>query len=136
MDSAVSGRWEDTTDEVGAKILEELDRPLTVEIVVERDSVAVTSCSFEQALGVQTIGDIKPGAYRLMLDTGRLLWEGKLLEKDLLWAKAHPGKNLPMAADTGESPRQPTQRIDLLNGADDSADLRRRGIRRAGDRIQ
>ena len=117
MASAVRGRWEDAAEEVGAMILEALDRPLSAEIAVECDGVVVASCCFEQAVGVQAVGNIKPGAYCLRLDTGRLLWEGELVEKDLLWAKAHPGQDLPMAADTGESFRQPTQRIDLLDGA-------------------
>lgn len=117
MASAVSGRWEDAAEEVGATILEELDRPLAAEIVVERDGVVVGSCRFEQATGVEAVGNIKPGNYRLQLDTGLLLWAGKLADEDLLWAKAHPGRDLPMAADTGESSRQPTRRFDLLDGA-------------------
>lgn len=117
MDSAASGNWEDDPEEVGAMILEELGRQLSAEIVVECDGVVVAACSFEQEVGVQTVGDIKPGAYCLRLDTGWLLWEGNLVEKDLLWAKAHPGQDLPMAADTGEPSRQPTREIDLLDGA-------------------
>jgi len=117
MDSAVSGRWEDALEEVGAMILEELDRPLAAEIVVERDGVVVASCCFEPAMAVRAIGDINPGDYCLRLDTGRLLWEGELVEEDLLWAKAHPGQDLQMAADADGSPRQPTREIELLDGA-------------------
>ena len=39
-----------------------------------------------------------------------------MTQQEVVWAKAFPDLDLPMAADTGDSKRQPTQEIDLLNG--------------------
>ena len=115
--SAFGGHWEDAADEAGKTILEEFGRPSGVGIVVECDGVEVASCSVDQPAGLKAVGNVKPGDYRLRLDTGRLLWVGHLANEDLLWAEAHPGRDLPMAADTRESSRQPTRRLDLLDGA-------------------
>ena len=106
MASAFAGHWEDAANEAGKTILEEFGRPPGAGIVVECDGVEVASCSFDQAAGLKTVGNVKPGDYRLRLDTGRLLWVGHLASQDLLWAEAHPGRDLPMAADTRESSRQ------------------------------
>lgn len=116
MDSAVTARLEDAPEEVGALILEELDRPMSVEVIVERNDVVVASCSFEQAVGAHVVNGIEPGDYRLKLDTGRLLWEENLSERDLVWSKAYPGEGLSVAADSEEAHRHATREIDLLDG--------------------
>ena len=116
MDAAVTGRLEDAPEEVGALILEELDRPMSVEVIVERNDVVVASSSFEQAVGAHVVNGIEPGDYRLKLDTGRLLWAGHLSEKDLVWSMAYPGEGLSVAADTEETPRRSTREFDLLDG--------------------
>ena len=116
MDSAATARLEDAPEEVGALILEELDRPMSAEVIIERNDVVVTSCYFEQGVGAHVVKGIEPGDYRLKLDTGRVLWEGHLSEKDLVWSKAFPGEDLSMAADTEGTPRRLTREFDLLDG--------------------
>ena len=116
MDSCLTARLEDAPEEVGTLILEELDRPMSAEVVVERNDVVVTSCSFEQSIGTHVVNDIEPGDYRLKLDTGRILWEGNLSEKDLVWSKAYPGEGLAVAADSEEGPRHATRKVSLLDG--------------------
>lgn len=59
---------------------------------------------------------IPPGHYALMLDSGLLIWEGKLSDRELIWSVAYPGKALDLAADTGETPLQPTVEETLLGG--------------------
>ena len=51
-----------------------------------------------------TVGDILPGVYSIELSTGRQLWKRRLREDSVLWDRAFPLENLPMAADTGELP--------------------------------
>ena len=51
MDSAFTARWEDAPEELGALILRELDRPTSVELIVERNDDIVASCSFEKTVG-------------------------------------------------------------------------------------
>ncbi len=101
---------------MGAKLLDEMDRPASIELVLERDDAPVARCSFEQPSGTRTMGGISPGQYRLKADTGLVLWEGSLTQQEVVWAKAFPDLDLPMAADTGDSRRRPTQEIDLLDG--------------------
>ncbi|NQU74932.1 MAG: hypothetical protein HQ546_01290 [Planctomycetes bacterium] len=88
-----------------------------MQALVERDGVLVAACSFELLSGVQSVGDITQGAYRLSLDTGRVLWQGHLTSQDLLWAKAFPGEPLRMAADTDQVKQRPVREISLLEGA-------------------
>jgi hypothetical protein len=116
MESTLTARLEDAPEEVGTLILEELDRPLCAEVIVERNDVVVASCSFEQAVGAQVVRSIEPGDYCLKLDTGRILWEGNLSEKDLVWSKAYPGEGLALAADSEERPHRLTREFDLLDG--------------------
>lgn len=116
MGSCLTARLEDAPEEVGALILEELDRSMSAEVIVERNDVVIASCSLGQGFGAHVFRDIEPGDYRLRLDTGRVLWEGHLSEKDLVWSRAFPGEDLSMAADTEETPRRLTREFDLLEG--------------------
>ena len=116
MNTVLTARLEDAPEELGALVLEELDRPMCAEVIVERDDVVIASCSFGQGFGAHVFRDIVPGDYRLKLDTGRVLWEGHLSEKDLVWSKAYPGNGLSVAADTEETPRHATRQVDLLGG--------------------
>jgi len=116
MNSVADGRAADAPEETGALILEKMDRPMSLKLLVERDNTRIATCDFGEATGTETVTGIEPGRYRLTLETGRLLWEGELAEADLLWSKAHPGESLPMAADSGDSAREPTRKMDLLDG--------------------
>ena len=64
----------------------------------------------------QSIGNIVPGRYAIKLDTGWLLWQGLLTDKDLLWAKAFDKESLKFAADSGQTNPEPVRRINLLEG--------------------
>jgi len=102
--------------EMVAQRRDEMDRPMSIELVLERDDTPVAGCSFEQPSGTRTMGGISPGQYRLRTDTDLVLWEGPLTQQKVVWAKAFPDQNLPTVADTGDSRRQATQEIDLLDG--------------------
>ena len=69
-------------------------------------------------IGVKTISvpNIFPGAYTLTLSTGRLIWEGMILPEQVLWAEAYPGRDLEMAAQTGDLGQEATHVESLLNG--------------------
>ena len=119
MDSVDNSQLMDEPEQFGAKILEELDRPGTIEAFVERDGDPVGSFSFGESgdfTGSQTIANITPGQYRITLETGRVLWEGSLDQQDVLWSKAWPGESFKMAADSGKPSAQPVRVIDLLDG--------------------
>ena len=62
------------------------------------------------------ISPISPGRYTVRFSNGRVLWEGDILREDVIWAFAYPDKDLPMAAETEPSQREPTRTLSLLNG--------------------
>ena len=96
---------------------ESLAQPARVGLVLEREGHPV-AVSLPRAPGsVEVVEGIRPGRYSLRLDTGRVLWEGCLAQKDLLWADAFPRQPVEAAARTGEPKRKPTQQAALLGGA-------------------
>ncbi len=116
MESVDQTRLQETPKELGAEILAAMERPSGIEIIIERNDKVVATCSFEQPSGARSVDGIVPGDYRVKLDTGRVLWEGNLAERELLWSKAFPGKPLKMAADSGQPMGEPTREISLLEG--------------------
>ena len=116
MESVDQARLQEAPEELGAEILAAMERPSGIEIVIERNDEVVGTCSFEQPFGARSVGDSAPGDYRVKLDTGRVLWEENLAERDLLWSKAFPGEPLKMAADSGQPIGKPTREISLLEG--------------------
>ena len=62
----------------------------------------------------QSLANVMPGDYSLVLETGRGIWEGCLTPRDLLWGIAFPGRALDLAADTGERPTTATREEQLL----------------------
>jgi hypothetical protein len=114
--AAYEARWHDAPDEGEVRVLEEMDRSSTLVLTLERDGVVVATCTFDRTSGIQTVSDVRPGYWQLKTDTGRVLWEGLLTADDVIWAKSHPGRDLPLAAGTGESMRQATREIALLGG--------------------
>ena len=86
-------------------------------IIIKKGGEYINSIKLENLPVTKEIKNVKPGNYEFMLDTGRLLWEDSLTEKDLLWAYAFPEQDLPLAADTGgETIPRPTREMRLLNG--------------------
>jgi len=86
------------------------------EMIIEKDGEYINAINLEKLPVTKEIKDIKPGRYEFMLDTGRLLWEETLTEKDLLWSHAFPEQDLPLAAETGEITLRPTREVRVLNG--------------------
>ena len=92
----------------------ELERPNVIELIVERDREPIASLVTDGSPAARTFGRIKPGHYRLRLDSGWALWEGELSEAHLLWEVAFPGEPLRMAADTGRTEPATTLEVSLL----------------------
>ena len=88
------------------------ETPIEIE-VLKKDRI-IGSCTV--SIEPTTIGGITPGAYTVRFSNGRVLWEGDLSRQELLWAFAYPEKDLPMAAETEPSQREPTKTVTLLNG--------------------
>lgn len=80
---------------------------------VERDGQAIGRCAFDDRTHSGSVENILPGSYRLWLDTGLLLWEDQIHERDVLWTRAFPDEPISMAADTGLEAVGPTRAVDL-----------------------
>jgi len=59
---------------------------------------------------------IEPGNYSIRLSNGRVLWEGNVEAKDVIWKLAYPEKAYPMAAKTERDETNKTKSIKLLDG--------------------
>ena len=93
---------------------EATDGPL--KIILMRDDEIICSVPIESSRITTMIKNVKPGSYELKLDTGRVIWEGRLSEEDLLWTYAFPHEDLALAADTGDAVLRVSREIKLLNG--------------------
>jgi len=116
MHATYEARSHDESYEASVRIPEELDRSSTLVLTLERDGVVMATCTFDRTSGIQTVSAVRPGHWQLKTDTGRALWEGLLTANDVIWARSHPGRDLPLAADTGDSVREATREIALLGG--------------------
>jgi len=92
------------------------ERPPGIGISLFRDNEPFKSVTFTKIPDAKTIDGIRAGYYRLTLATGRLVWEGELSERDLIWVDAFEGRPLEMAADTGGAKASPTRQISALGG--------------------
>ena len=63
-----------------------------------------------------TLRQVQPGIYSIRLNTGRIVWQGRLNREDLIWAYAYPEKDLAIAAETELGIQKPTKSAPLLNG--------------------
>ena len=100
-----------------SKQIQTLQEPFdTLEISVLRDEQPVGTVSLSEKKNTQTVSQLVPGFYKLVLSTGRLLWEGVLGDEDLQWVKAHAGQPLKMAADSGQAKAKPVKTLSILDG--------------------
>ena len=76
----------------------------------------LTRIEFDRERPRASVGRVLPGDYSLALETGRVIWEGHLTARDLLWSAAFPGRALDLAADTGGRPTTTTREEQLLGG--------------------
>ena len=86
------------------------------ELIAEKEGERIGSIRFKNQPASKTIRNLKPGLYTIKLDTGRILWQDRLTENDLLWFYAFPEQDLDLAADTGEAMPRTTLEIRLLAG--------------------
>ena len=117
MDAVRTAQVQASPQQLAAAILQAVDPQPRIEILLAQADRVVAVLAFDRAAGVRSAGGIVPGQYQLKLDTGRVLWEGRLTEQHLIWAKAFPGRPLEMAADSHRQPRQATQELSLQDGA-------------------
>lgn len=87
-----------------------------LEIIIVKNGESIISIPVKSGPFSERIQNIKPGQYAVRLNTGRILWQGELTEKDLVWTAAFPETDLALVADTGDLAEHRTRVIKLLEG--------------------
>jgi hypothetical protein len=100
----LDGIWEDHTEGAGLKIN------------IARDEKLIASLPLKPSHIPLRISDAVAGHYTFQLNTGRVLWMGKLMETDLILIKAFPDSDLKLAATTEDWKLKPSKLIRLLGG--------------------
>jgi hypothetical protein len=98
------------------KIFEEYFKQIPLEIEIYKEGNKISSQSIKKDSKDVIFRDIDPGNYIIGLSNGRQLWEGEITKEDVIWEEAFPGKNYPMAADTGEGMIQSTRTEQIISG--------------------
>ena len=111
-----NARWQEEYEKTVEELQSTLDIETPIEFIVEKEANLIGTISLNEIPGSGSIGNIEPGNYIIKLDTGRVLWKGKLSGKDVLWTEAFPGRALDLAADTGDLEKVPSREIRLLEG--------------------
>jgi hypothetical protein len=104
--------WQNLYEQILAQLKGESETGY--EVSIERNNHPVGTFSLIKEGRSQLLKNMYPGHYTLKLDTGRVIWDGELSQKDLIWSQAHPGKPLKLAADTEEKVILPKREISLL----------------------
>ena len=107
--------WQEEFERLCKEISEAEARSIP-RIIIERNGENIGSIPWKHLPFIHEIGNLKPGTYRVKLDTGRVIWQGELAERELIWALAFEEQALDLAADTREAPARTTREITLLNG--------------------
>ena len=84
-------------------------------IVVEQDGNHFYSLQFKLKPVTGRIKRVKPGRYVVRFNTGRIIWQGDLTKRELVWYKAFPERELELAADTGDAPQITSKEITLFD---------------------
>jgi len=108
--------WREEFEKFQEELTMPESQPRQTEIILEKDGKRFGLFSVGESPNITKIGGIKPAYYRFLLSTGRLIWEGNLTEKDLLWAFAFPQQDLEMAAKTDDMIKRATREIKALGG--------------------
>lgn len=108
--------WQEEFEEVCRETAKSKMAGRTPEIIIERNKERIDSTHCERLPISKEIRSLRPGHYVIRMDTGRVIWQEELTERELIWSAAFPGQALELAADTGEPTVRTTREITLLNG--------------------
>jgi hypothetical protein len=109
-------RWQEEFEKMCGETSKSKTAQKIPEIIIGRNGERISSIPCERLPVTKEIRNVKPGLYSLKLNTGRLIWEEELTERELLWAVAFPREALDLAADTWDIAARATRKIVLLNG--------------------
>lgn len=107
-------QWRAEYGKIKSGLANIFENPPSIKIEVLKDDKSIASHDLSE-LPIH-LKNIEPGQYTIRLSNGRVLWEGQLLKKDLIWADAYADEDLPMAARTEDLGSKPSVSETLLGG--------------------
>jgi len=102
-----------------ARFMEQVARDAqssALEIRVWRNDRQVGTVTITHSKRSGGLVGIASGEHSLSLSTGRVIWQGEIVPKDILWALAFPGRPLEVAAATEPTQPEATRTESLLGG--------------------
>ncbi len=108
--------WKDELNRLRPELEPFLAPTLPLELRLERTGGVQTLVQVPEGARDVSVPNIAPGQYVLSLSTGRVIWTGAILPADVLWAEAYPGRDVVLAAQTGELGEEATRTERLLDG--------------------
>jgi len=108
--------WRERYETLRAELTEAAENVIPIAIIVEHNGRVLEAFPIADLPALTLIRRLAPGQYTIKLSTGRVLWEGMLLERHLQWNKAYPGRALDLAADSGAAKAAATLELALLEG--------------------
>lgn len=103
-------------EEVRAEIDAREATPVQLDIRLEQAEQELGAVTLSNDNPTSCIHDVVPGDCELLLESGRVLWEGTLTAADCIWTEAFPGEPVALAADTGHVRRRMSREVPLLGG--------------------
>ena len=97
------------------RFLEELRGNVVLELTVLRDGHPVGRLEPRFDGKLCTLDGILPGGYSVVLPTGRILWEGRLVSTDLIWGESAAGAPLRLAAASGVEDTTAAKSLDTID---------------------
>jgi len=109
-------QWQEEFEKIYREVSKSKTTYRAPEIVIEKNGECISLTPWERQPVTKEIRNLTPAHYVARMDTGRVIWEEELTEKELIWSQAFPGQALELAADTGEPAAKMTREITLLKG--------------------
>jgi hypothetical protein len=109
-------QWKKEYDRLTFDVNDDELMPGPIEIIFEINGKQVARIPWTGRMILDEIGGVRPGSLSIRLNTGRVLWEGELTAKDLLFTEAFPDEDLQLAADTGDHKNSVSRILQLLDG--------------------
>ncbi|MCK4658163.1 MAG: hypothetical protein KAV82_01450 [Phycisphaerae bacterium] len=91
-------------------------RPAVQEIALQRSNRVLATVRLDDAFTTKVVSNVTPGRYRLVLETGCVLWKASLDDRDLVWSRAFPNRPIQLAATTVQDAWPPTRDVAVFEG--------------------
>jgi hypothetical protein len=104
--------WQQTWSEIRSTA----SRPPVQEVALHRSNRVLATIRLDDAFTTKAVSDVTPGQYRLVLETGLVLWSARLDDRNLVWSRAFPNRPIQLAATTADAASPSTHDAAVLDG--------------------